>query len=424
MSLALEGSRGWAEEMDHNDPLQEYRSCFHIPGTQHGGECVYLCGHSLGLQPRSVEQYIEDLLGDWKRLAVRGHSSAEVPWIRYESTMREHVSKLVEAEPDEVVLMNSTTVNLHLALVSFYRPDSTRHKIVIEKSAFPSDRYAVESQIRFHGFDPSASLVEVPPARGEIVTTEDILATIERESKAGAVVLIGGVHYLTGQAFDLKEIVDIGHRNNWIVGFDLSHAVGNVTLRLHDWEADFAVWCGYKYLNGGPGSVAGMFVHRRFARRADLPRLVGWWGCDEAVRFQMKPAFQLATGASGWQISNPPIMALAPLRASLEIFATARMEQLRKKSVLLTGYLEDLLNRRFDFCSILTPSDPERRGAQISIALNDAANVVAKLGKRGVVIDCRQPNIVRVAPVPLYNTFTDVFRFVEALCQIDALAHA
>jgi kynureninase len=405
----------FAVAMDARDPLAHFRRCFFIPKTNSGEECIYLCGHSLGLQPRTAAAYIDQELQDWARLGVEGHFHAKHPWVPYHRLLTEQTAELVGAEPQEVVLMNSLTVNLHLMMASFYRPTAERNKILMEAGAFPSDQYAVKSQIRFHAFDPASSLLEISPRRGEsCLRDEDIESVIERDGESIALILLAGVNYATGQVFDMEAITRTGQRRGCIVGFDLAHAVGNIPLRMHDWGADFAVWCSYKYLNGGPGCVAGCFVHDRHSKAWDLPRLAGWWGHDEKIRFLMGPEFHPMPGAEGWQLSNPAILALAPLRASMELFSEAGMAGLRAKSISLTGYLDFLLRRGAPRCSIITPTEEKQRGAQVSIRLTDQGrDLCDRLAKHGVVGDWREPDIFRVAPVPLYNSYQDVYRFVE-----------
>lgn len=405
----------FAIAMDERDPLKAFRGRFLIPKTAAGGDCVYLCGHSLGLQPKTAAAYVDQELRDWAELAVEGHFRAKNPWMPYHRLLAEQTAELVGANPNEVVVMNSLTVNLHLMMVSFYRPTRARHKIVVERGAFPSDQYAVNSQIRFRGFGPATSLVELSPRRGEsCLREEDIEELIENKAHEIALIMLGGVNYATGQAFDFDRITRAGQKAGCVVGFDLAHAAGNLPLKLHEWGPDFAVWCSYKYLNGGPGCVAGCFVHERHARDWDLPRFAGWWGHDEATRFEMPPDFQPMPGAEGWQLSNPPIVSLAALRASIDTFHEAGMKRLRAKSVLLTGYLEFLLNgigsRKF---SMVTPSESERRGAQLSIRISgDGRSLCERLAEGGIIGDWREPDIFRVAPVPLYNSFRDVFHFV------------
>ena len=406
----------FARCMDAADPLAHFRDRFYLPKTKNGVECLYLCGHSLGLQPKSVASYIQQELREWAELGVEGHFHARNPWMPYHRLLTQQTAELVGAKPGEVVVMNSLTVNLHLMMASFYRPTKQRHKIVIERGAFPSDQYAVKSQIVFHGFDPASSLIELTARDGEAcMRDEDIEEIIEREGEAVALILLGGVNYATGQVFDMSGITKAGHRKGCVVGFDLAHAAGNIPLRLHDWGPEFAVWCSYKYLNGGPGCVAGCFVHERHAQARNLPRLAGWWGHDEKTRFQMGPEFQPMAGAEGWQLSNPPIVALAPLRASMEIFSEAGMERLRAKSVQLTGYLEFLLEQKASAkFTVITPRQPERRGAQLSIRLaHEGRKLCDQLAAEGVTGDWREPDVFRVAPIPLYNSYHDVYRFVE-----------
>jgi kynureninase len=404
----------FAAELDARDPLAHFRERFWIPKTKSGEECIYLCGHSLGLQPKTARAYIDEELTEWAALGVEGHFHARNPWMPYHRLLTQQTAALVGAEPAEVVVMNSLTVNLHLMMASFYRPRGQRHKILVESGAFPSDQYAVKSQITFHGLDPATSLLELTPRKGEsCLRDEDIIELIEREGASIALILLGGVNYATGQRFDLEEITKAGHKKGCIVGFDLAHAAGNVSLRLHDWGPDFAVWCSYKYLNGGPGCVAGCFVHARHAKAFQLPRFAGWWGHDEGSRFRMGPDFHPMTGAEGWQLSNPPILAVAPLRASMEIFAEAGIEPLRAKSVLLTAYMEFLLKQMLPDDSILTPTEPNRRGAQLSIRVPGGRALCDRLTAEGVIGDWREPDTFRVAAVPLYNSHRDVYRFAQ-----------
>jgi len=405
----------FAITMDERDPLKEFRKNFGIPKTAEGKECIYLCGHSLGLQPKTAATYVEQELKDWAQLGVEGHFRAKNPWVPYHRLLTEQTAELVGARPLEVVVMNSLTVNLHLMMVSFYRPTPGRHKILVEQGAFPSDQYAVKSQIRFHGFDPAKSLIELTPREGEACLRDaDIESLIEREGDEIALLLLAGVNYSTGQAFDMGGITRAGHAHGCVVGFDLAHAAGNLPLNLHEWGPDFAVWCSYKYLNGGPGCIAGCFVHERHERAWDLPRFAGWWGHDERIRFEMGPDFQPMAGAEGWQLSNPSIVSLAVLRASMEIFHAAGMERLRAKSISLTGYLEFLLKCNAPQFSIVTPCEPERRGAQLSIQIPaDGRTLCERLVCEGVIGDWREPDIFRVAPVPLYSSYHDVFKFVQ-----------
>jgi len=402
--------------MDARDQLAHFRQRFHFPRTKDGQECLYLCGHSLGLQPKTARSYLEQELRDWAELGVEGHFHGKHPWMPYHRLLTEQTAVLMGAQPAEVVVMNSLTVNLHLMMASFYRPTRERHKIVIERGAFPSDQYAVKSQVSFHKFDLSQSLIELTPRDGEsCLRDEDIEALIDQEGNSIALILLAGVNYATGQVFDMAGITKAGHRKGCVVGFDLAHAAGNIPLHLHDWGPDFAAWCSYKYLNGGPGCVAGCFVHERHSHAWDLPRFAGWWGHDEKTRFQMGPEFQPMAGAEGWQLSNPPIMALAPLRASMDIFSEAGMERLREKSVSLTGYMEFLLQQKASAeFSIVTPADKSRRGAQLSIRLTQRGRSLCdRLAAQGVIGDWREPDTFRVAAVPLYNSYKDVYGFVQ-----------
>ena len=421
----FQSGEDFAIAMDERDRLKEFRGRFLFPKTE-AGECVYLSGHSLGLQPKTAAAYVEEELKEWARLGVEGHFQAKNPWMPYHRLLAEQTAELVGAKPHEVVVMNSLTVNLHLMMVSFYRPTRERHKIVVERGAFPSDQYAVKSQIRFHGLDPATSLIELTPRADEAcLRDEDIEELIEREGDTIALILLGGVNYQTGQAFDMEGITRLGRARGCVVGLDLAHAAGNLPLKLHEWGPDFAVWCSYKYLNGGPGCVAGCFVHERHARAWDVPRFAGWWGHDEQSRFEMGPDFHAMTGAEGWQLSNPSIVSLAVLRASMDIFHEAGMERLRAKSISLTGYLEFQLNQLLlnplllkqnvsQKFSIITPVEPDRRGAQISIRIHQKGRALCeRLAREGVVGDWREPDTFRVAPVPLYNSYRDVFRFVR-----------
>jgi kynureninase len=403
--------------LDSVNSVRTFRSRFHIPKQADGSEFIYLTGNSLGLQPKTARTYIEEELEDWARLGVEGHLHARHPWLPYHEFVTEPMARVVGALPSETVVMNSLTVNLHLMMVSFYRPSGARRKIVIEKGAFPSDRYAVESQLKFHRTG-TEDLIEFAPRDGEsTLRTEDIVETIERNGDEIALVMMGGVNYYTGQAFDMKAITEAGHRVGAVVGFDLAHAAGNLELRLHDWDVDFAVWCSYKYLNAAPGGIAGAFVHERHARSFELPRFAGWWGSNKQTRFLMGPNFDPLPGAEGWQLSNPPIFQLAALRASLEIFDEAGMSNLRAASVSLTGHLETLLSKiDNDRISIITPSDPAQRGCQLSIRVEDAdKSLFDAITSRGVIADWREPDVIRVAPVPLYNTVEDVEGFAEIL---------
>ena len=416
--MTFQNNSEFAAKLDSEDTLAGFRDRFFIPHTHDGKETIYFCGNSLGLQPKSVRSYLEQELKDWETLGVDGHFRAKNPWMPYHELLTEQTARLVGAKPGEVVVMNTLTVNLHLMLVSFYRPTTMRHKIVIEAHAFPSDRYAVESHIRFHGFDPKRSLIELQPRAGETtLRTEDIEDVLEADGDEIAVVLLGGVNYYSGQAFEMQRIARAGQAQGSIVGFDLAHAAGNVPLDLHEWNVDFAVWCSYKYLNSGPGGIAGCFVHERHGNGVDLPRFAGWWGQNKRIRFHMGPSFDAIPGAEGWQVSNPPILPMASLRAAMEIFDEAGMSALRVKSQRLTSFLEFLIDqhpsRKF---SVITPRDPAQRGCQLSIRVLDGGKgLFDHLTAHGVVCDWREPDVVRVAPVPLYNSFSEVFRFVKIL---------
>lgn len=405
--------------LDAADPLRGFRDRFLIP--RHGdGDQLYFCGNSLGLQPRATREALLAELDDWAEHAVEAHFRGRHPWMPYHEFVREHLAELVGAQPGEVVAMNTLSVNLHLMMVSFYRPTRERPAILIEAGAFPSDRYAVESQIRFHGFDPATDLIELegdePDGTISMAAIERVLA---EHGHRIALVLWPGVQYRTGQAFDLREVVRLAHARGCVVGFDLAHGAGNLPLALHDSGADFAAWCSYKYLNSGPGAVAGCFVHARHAR-TDRPRFAGWWGHDQATRFRMGPEFAPTPGADGWQLSNPPILALAPLRVSLEIFHDAGMARLREKSEQLTGYLDALIRERLDrVLHIVTPSEGDRRGCQLSLRVaggrEQGRALFEYLMANGIVGDWREPDVIRISPTPLYNRYIDVLRFVRAV---------
>ena len=409
-----------ARRLDAEDPLPTLRGEFLVPPAPGGryAEAAYLAGNSLGLQPRSVAGRLREELDDWARLAVEAHTRGRRPWVDYHELLREPAARLVGALPHEVVAMNSLTVNLHLMMASFYRPAGERTRIVIEDSAFPSDSYAVASQAVHHGLDPAETVVRLKPRPGEDnLRTEDVVAFLEREGGTVALVMLGGVNYLTGQLMDMPAITKAGRAAGAVVGWDLAHAAGNVPLRLHDWDVDFAAWCTYKYLNGGPGAVAGCFVHERYVRDASVPKLAGWWGTDPAVRFRMDPDIAPPASADAWQLSNPPILALAPVLASLEIFDRVGMDALRAKSERLTGYLASRLAGIG--ARVLTPPDPAARGAQLSVRVEDAGGTVRRLAEEhGVIADAREPDVVRFAPAPLYCTFHDCHRVAEALAAL------
>jgi kynureninase len=417
--MSAPADEAWALQRDAADPLATLREEFLIP--PHGsGEQAYLCGNSLGLQPRATREALLDELDDWRALAVEAHFRGRHPWMPYHAEVREHLAELVGARPGEVVAMNSLTVNLHLMMVSFYRPTAQRPAILIEKNAFPSDRYAVESQIRFHGLDPATALIEIEgDEENGSISMAALARAIEEHGRRIALVLWPGVQYLTGQAFDPRAVVALAHPLGCNVGFDLAHAVGNVPLHLHDSGADFAVWCSYKYLNSGPGAVAGCFVHERHAR-SSRPRFAGWWGHDQATRFRMGPHYEPTPGADGWQLSNPPILALAPLRISLELFHRAGMDRLRAKSVALTGYLAGLIESELDgVIDIVTPRENERRGCQLSLRVRgpreSGRSLFDHLNGAGIIVDWREPDVIRAAPTPFYNRHIDCLRFVRAV---------
>lgn len=408
----------FAQSLDKADKLAKFRERFYIP--QHEGKpVIYFCGNSLGLQPKTAKSAIEQELEDWKNLGVEGHFQGKNPWFHYHKFLTTKAAKIVGGKEKEVVIMNNLTVNLHLMMVSFYRPTKERFKIITEAGAFPSDQYALESQARFHGHNPDKAIVELKPRQGEdTLRTEDILAAIDDHKDELSLVMMGGVNYYTGQAFEMDKITKAGQQAGAFVGFDLAHAAGNLHLQLHDWGVDFAVWCSYKYLNSGPGGTSGVFVHERHANKPEMPRFAGWWGHNEKERFLMKKGFIPVEGAAGWQLSNAQIFPMAIHKASLDIFDEAGMDNLREKSVQLTGFLEFLLNDTFtnNEFKIITPANPQHRGCQLSlVAAKDGRKVFDYLTKSGVIADWREPNVIRIAPVPLYNTYEDVFRFVELL---------
>lgn len=410
----------FAQQLDQDDPLRAFRDRFHIPRTANGQRVIYFGGNSLGLQPTSVGEIVAQELRDWAELGVEGHFEGRRPWYAYHKMFREPAARLVGARPGEVVLMNTLTVNLHLLMATFYRPTRERYKIIMDWPAFPSDIYALTTQIRWHGLDPREALVRVGPRAGEhCIRPEDIEEVLRREGPKAALVLFAGVNYFTGQVMDIPRITELAHAHGCVAGFDLAHAAGNVELSLHDWGVDFAAWCNYKYLNSGPGAVAGCFIHERHATRTDLPRLGGWWGNDPSTRFMMHllPDFVPKASADGWQVSNPPILSLAPVKASYDIFDEATMPALRRKSMQLTGYLQYLIDlagpQRVE---VITPRSPAERGCQLSMLVHDRPKeLLPRLKASGVICDFREPNVVRVAPVPLYNTFHDVWRFSRAL---------
>lgn len=404
--MKFENSKEFAAAQDELDPLESYRQKFHYPKNIHDDEeVIYFCGNSLGLQPKTVEVFIEKELSLWKNKGVMGQ---EERWISFHEKLEPQSARLVGALSEEVVVMNALTVNIHLLLISFYKPKGNRHKILIEKGAFPSDQYAVESQIMLHGYNPNESLIEVAPRDGEkVLRTQDIISEIEKHGDTIATIYLGGVNYLTGQVFDIEAITLAGRAHGVIVGFNLAHAAGNLPLKLHEWNVDFAAWCTYKYLCAGPGAPSGVFIHKRHHNWSGS-RLVGWWGHDKKTRFKMQPNFNPIQTAEGWQISNAPIMGMAPLIASMEIFDEIGMSRIREKSEKLTGYLEFLINHSDLDISIITP---ENKGCQLSLVVNNGEQLFKYLSNNNIVCDWREPDVIRVAPHPLYNRFSEVYEF-------------
>ena len=412
----MENTLKYAQSQDQRDSLHKFRSKFRLPAASDGSPLIYLCGNSLGLQPVSTSNYIEQELEDWARLGVEGHTEAKHPWLPYHEFLTTSMAKIVGAKPSEVVIMNTLTTNLHLMMVSFYQPTKKKYKIVIESDAFPSDKYAVESQLKFHGFNPHEGLILWKPRRGEeLCRFEDLEKIVSEQGDEIALLMIGSTNYYTGQAFPLKKITQLGHKHNCLVGFDLAHGVGNIQPDLHETGADFAVWCTYKYLNSGPGSLGGCFVHERHENDKKLKRFAGWWGHNKETRFNMRHEFEALRGAEGWQLSNPPILSMAAIRASLDVFEEAGFENLRNKSISLTGYLEFLIDELDDRrITIITPRNPVERGCQLSIQVKSTdKRLHAKLTEAGVISDWREPDVIRIAPTPLYNSFEDVYQFAK-----------
>lgn len=411
-----------AQTLDANDPLAAIRQEFTIPKQANGDEEIYLCGNSLGLQPKLADEYVNKELKQWRNLGVKGHFSGEHPWMPYHEFLSAGFAELVGANIKEVVSMNTLTANLHFMMVSFYQPTDKRHKIIIEDHAFPSDHYAVESQVKFHGYDPKDSMILLKPRDGEeTLNDQDVLNAIEEHGETTALIMLPGVQYYTGQVLDMESITKAGHDKGCFVGFDLAHAAGNIPIKLHDWGADFAAWCTYKYLNSGPGSVAGCFVHERHHDNKDLPRFAGWWGHDKESRFKMENSFNPTQSAEAWQLSNPPILSLAAIRGSLDTIKKAGgIDQLREKSLKLTAYLRQLLEQELkQEINILTPAEEKASGAQLSITINlkdvDGKTIFDRIEANGVTCDFRHPNVIRVAPAPQYNSFEDAYRFVAIL---------
>jgi kynureninase len=421
--IAMENSLAYAQQQDKEDGLRGYRSKFYIP-LHNGRKVLYFTGNSLGLQPRTTQDYVLNELEDWASFGVEGHFHARNPWFSYHELLTEKTARLVGASPEEVVVMNQLTVNLHLLLVSFYRPTAKRHKIICEAKAFPSDLYALQSQIKFHGFDPADVLLALSPREGEYnLRTEDILAEIKKHKDELALVMFGGVNYYSGQVMDFKTISDAAHAAGAVCGYDLAHAAGNLKLSLHDWGIDFACWCSYKYLNSGPGGVAGVFVHERHLKNTELPLFAGWWGHDKSTRFKMEPEFRPMQTAERWQLSNAPVLSMSAYKASLDIFDEVGMDRLVEKSHKLTAYLEYIINdinrqtaSGDKYFEIITPA---ARGCQLSVVAHGRGKeLFTNLLQAGVISDWREPNVIRLAPVPLYNSFEDIYQFGQALANL------
>lgn len=421
--MTFQNTREFAQQLDSQDELQHYRNEFLFP--QHNGKnVIYFTGNSLGLQPKRTKQYVDEVMNDWSNLAVEGHFYAQKPWWDYHERFANPLSKLVGAKPSEVTVMNTLTVNLHLLMVSFYRPTTKRYKIICEEKAFPSDQYMFQSQVHFHGYKTEEALVEIKRREGEHnIRLEDVLAKINEVGDELALVLMGGVNYYTGQVFDMKAIAEAGHKAGAMVGFDLAHAAGNIHLDLHDWNIDFAAWCSYKYMNSGPGNASGCFIHEKHHANKDLARFGGWWAQNKERRFLMEPTFDPIVGADGWQVSNLPILSLAPYLASVELFAEVGMEKLIRKRNQITSYLEFILHEidaaiegtEFE---IITPSNQEERACQLSVFLHgQGRSLFDYLMKNGVITDWREPNVIRLAPVPFYCSYEDMYDFGQILKQ-------
>ncbi len=414
--MTYQNSLDYAKQLDREDSLSYLRDEFHIPRDKHGKEWLYFTGNSLGLQPKITSKYIRQELDDWANFGVEGHFEAKNPWLSYHELLTDNMAKIVGAKPIEVVVMNTLTTNLHLLMVSFYQPTKTKYKIIIESDAFPSDRYAVQSQLSFHGFDPDEALIEWSPKEGkELLELEDLKSILDLQGDEVALLLIGGVNYYTGQYLDIKKITELGHAKDCIVGIDLAHGAGNIQPNLHDSGVDFAAWCTYKYLNSGPGSLSGLFVHEKHAQRKDLPRFAGWWNHNKETRFNMRQPFDVMKGAEGWQLSNPPILSMAAIKASLDIFEKVGMDVLLKKSKKLTGFFEFLIHQiASDTIKIITPAHPNERGCQLSLQVKNAdKNLHRKLTENNIITDWREPNVIRCAPVPMYTSFEDVYHMVK-----------
>jgi kynureninase len=420
--MKFKNSLQFAKKLDREDPLRGYRNKFLIPKINNK-QSVYLIGNSLGLQPKTTRQFISQELEDWAKLGGEGHVHARNPWLYHHRLAKKGLAALVGAKPSEVIAMNQLTINLHLMMVSFYMPTTERYKIIAEAGAFSSDQYAFESQIKFHGLNPDKVLIELRPREEEFtLRTEDIIQAIAEHGREVALVILGGVQYYTGQFFDIPKITAAAHSVGAIAGFDLAHAIGNIPLNLHKDDVDFAVWCSYKYLNAGPGAIAGAYIHERYENNVDLPRFAGWWGHHEGERFKMQKGFKPMKGVDGWQVSNVPVFQNAALLASLEIFQEAGIKSLRKKSIALTSYMEYILKEidpLENTLKIITPVNPEERGCQLSIfTKQNGKKIFQQLNKAGVITDWREPNVIRIAPVPLYNTFEEVYRVGEIISDL------
>ncbi|MFI2743909.1 kynureninase [Zhouia sp. PK063] len=415
--MQFKNTRAFAQQLDHQDELSKYKDEFHFPKVNNK-KVIYFTGNSLGLQPKRTQNYVSEVMNDWANLAVEGHFYAEKPWWDYQERLAKPLAKVVGAKPEEVTVMNTLTVNLHLLMVSFYQPEGKRYKIICEEKAFPSDQYMLSSQVRFHGFEPDNALVEIKKRDGEhFWRTEDVIEKINEVGDELALVLIGGLNYYNGQVFDMKTITSAGHKVGAKVGWDLAHAAGNIALQLHDWDVDFAAWCSYKYMNAGPGHVSGIFINEKYLGQKNIPRFEGWWGHDKNRRFLMEPEFEPMPNAEAWQLSNIPILSVAPYLASLSMFEEVGMEKLLQKQKLITSYLEFILHTisdevKGDF-EIITPKE---RGSQLSVLLHgEGREVFDYLMKEGVIVDWREPNVIRLAPVPFYSTFEEMFEFGQIL---------
>ncbi|MBI5857022.1 MAG: kynureninase [Sphingobacteriales bacterium] len=422
--MNFQNTLAFAKQLDEQDELKQFRELFYFP-IINGKEVIYFTGNSLGLQPKTTQDYVVDELEDWATFGVEGHFHARKPWMPYHEIFPRQLSKIIGCKENEVVVMNSLTVNLHLLMVTFYKPTKHRYKIICEAKAFPSDQYALESQVKYHGFAPEDAIIEVKPGEGEhSIRQEDIIAAIKQSNNQTALVLFGGVNYYTGQLFDMKSITEAAHSVGAYAGFDLAHAAGNVELHMHDWDVDFACWCSYKYLNSGPGGVGGVYIHERHASNTELPRFAGWWGYTKETRFKMDKGFEAIPTAEGWQLSNAPVLSMAAHKASLDIFDEAGIDKLHTKRRLLSGYLHYILNdlnsrQKEKLIEIITPADDNARGCQVSmLMLKEGKKIFDELTRQGVIADWREPNVIRVAPVPLYNSFEDIYRFGEIISSI------